>query len=311
MNRRKRKMIITLISICCVTFFLTPINVSLRGKPISDSHRNRMILPNPRNITSTLGTEYWALLFAVGVYRNHPDQDRPSMLTAVNNLYDVLLESSQWKASHIHLVSGTQATGENLIREFFWLLQNVDYNDMVLVYLTTHGSPLYDPNGHPLDLPPRDEADGADEILIMYDGFDNPFAIIWDDLLNFFLSLLKAKGVCLIVDSCFSGGFNDFPYEGITPEYSTESFIQGMMDELAVQNRVVLMSSEEDTVSYGSYFSNYLIQGFEGAADSSGNGDGINSAEESFYYAQHKVDLMGLQHPTILDLYNGEFPVTS
>ena len=43
-------------------------------------------------------------------------------------------------------------------------------------------------------------------------------------------------------------------------------------------NRIILMSSEEDTLSYGSHFSNFLIEGFWGWADVTGNGDGINSA---------------------------------
>jgi len=258
------------------------------------------------------GTEYWALLVAVGVYYNHPEQDRPSMLVAVDNLHDVLLSSPLWDEDHIHVLKGDEATSRNLIKELIWLIQSEDSDDMSLIYLTTHGSPLKGPKGNPIDLPPRDEDDGADEMLIMYHGFEKWYAFIWDDLLNFFLSLLQSKGVCLIVDSCFSGGFNDDPmFEGFIPkEYTAESFSRGFIEDVGSQNRVVLMSCEEDTLSYGSFFSNYLIEGFQGMADSNGNGDGINSAEESFFYAQFKIDLMGLQHPTILDLYPGEFTVT-
>lgn len=261
----------------------------------------------------TAGTERWALLFAVGVYYNHPEQDRHSMLDAVDDLYDVLVDSDYWQPDHIHKVKGSQGTGQRLIQELIWLIQNEDEDDMTLVYITTHGSPLKDEYGQPWDLPPRDEEDGVDEILIMYHGFENWYAFIWDDLLNFFLSLLQSKGVCLIVDSCYSGGFNDFPMPYTTRlcEYDNKLFVHGLAEDLATQRRVVLMSSEEDTVSYGSHFSNYLIKGFWGAADSWGNGDGINSAEESFYYAQYWVDSIGRQHPTMLDLYPGEFPVTS
>ncbi len=257
------------------------------------------------------GTEYWALLFAVGVYRNHPNQNRPSMLEAVDDLYDVLVDSPEWQVDHIHVVKGSQATGQRLIHELLWLIQNEDRDDMSLVYLTTHGSPLKNQNGFPIDIPPKDEADGADEILVMYDGFETWYSFIWDDMLNFFLGMLQSKGVCLIVDSCFSGGFNDTPFRGMAKNYGVESFNEDLAEELSAQNRIVLMSSEEDTVSYGSYFSFYLIDGFNGYGDFYGNGDGINSAEESFDYAQYKVDSMGYQHPTILDLYPGEFQVTS
>jgi hypothetical protein len=266
------------------------------------------------NIQQSDRTEYWGLIFAVGEYYNNPDQNRPSMLEAADNLYEVLIDSPHWQPDHLHLVKGSQATGQALIRELIWLSQNDDSDDMALIYLTTHGSPLKNGNGLPVDLPPKDENDGADEILVMYHGFDRWYAFIWDDLLNFFISLLSSKGVCLIVDSCYSGGFNDYPAFGQTnmaPNYSAADYITGMTEELAAQNRVVLMSSEEHTVSYGSDFSDFIIQGFWGWADLFGNQNGETSAEESFFYAQFWVDLIGNQHPTILDLYPGEFLVTT
>ena len=70
------------------------------------------------------------------------------------------------------------------------------------------------------------------------------------------------------------------------------------------------MSCEESELSYGTDFSNYLISGFQGWGDMFGNGDGINSAEESFAFAQWWVELYGNQIPTIADNYPGEFPVT-
>ena len=301
------------ISIVCIALLITPVcNAGLGVKDIIQKN-NRVNMPRINDFQETAGTENWALIFAVGVYKNNPDADRPSMLEAADNLYSVLVNSPEWQPDHIHVVKGSQATGQNLIKELIWLIQNVDNDDMVLVYLTTHGSPLKNANGMPVDLPPKDEADGADEILVMYDGFDNWYAFIWDDLLNFFLSLIKSNGLCLIVDSCYSGGFNDHPFEGTMPEYTVESFVEGFVEDIATQGRVVLMSSEESTLSWGSYFSEFLIYGFEGFADLFGNGDGINSAEEAFYFAKPWVELFteGNQHPTIMDLYSGEFPVTS
>lgn len=267
-------------------------------------------IPNNYIIKENKSTEYWALLFAVGVYKNHSNQNRLSMLEAVDDLYNTLIKYPQWNEDHIHIIKGDQATGNNLIRELLWLIQNEGKNDMSLIYLTTHGSPLKDQNGYPLDLLPKDESDGADEILVMYDGFENWYSFIWDDLLNFFLGMFQSKGICLIVDSCYSGGFNDNLISISLDNKNIESFNEDFAYELFKQNRIILMSSEESTVSYGSYFSFHLIDGFNGIADNLGNNDGINSAEESFNYAQYKIDLWGLQHPTILDNFPGEFPIT-
>jgi len=322
-------------------------------------------------------TEYWALLFAVGVYKDNPDQDRPSMIEAAEYFYSVLLDSPQWQEDHIHMVTGSNCYRSRLIQELRWLSNNADSDDMVIVYLTTHGSPLKDLQGNYIDLPPKDEADGADEMLVMYEGFATWHEFIWDDLLNFYLGKIDSKGLCLIVDSCYSGGFNDVSVdransaqdynivlrslnifdrisrllsnrgtiigslfsrllsngkssqnnipiyeENVNPDLikdvktSIESvqFSEGFVEDIGAEGRIVLMSSEEDTVSWGSYFSHFLISACDDGnwADYFGNNDGINSAEEAFNYAKPRAEAAteNRQHPTILDLYNGEYLMT-
>lgn len=259
-------------------------------------------------------SQYWALLFAVGVYEGRPDQDRPSMLQACDNLSAVLLDSpSYWQASNIHVVKGGQCYLQALIKELMWLRKNSKSEDYVLVYLTTHGYYLTKKDGSPLDLPPKDEADATDEFLFMYNKYTAWYGIIWDDLLNFFLSRIKCKGLCLIVDSCYSGGFNDNPLNTMAQQhqqYAAKAFATSFVEDLAAPGRVVLMSCQENEVSYGSYFSDFLISGFSGWADATGNGDGINSAEESFAWAEFWVKLIAEQQPTIADSFGGEFPVT-
>jgi hypothetical protein len=322
-------------------------------------------------------TEYWALLFAVGIYKDNPDQDRPSMLEAVDDFYNVLLDSPQWKEDNIHMVTGSDCSRSRLLQELTWLSRNADSDDMVIVYLTTHGSPLKDFDGNYYDLPPKDEADGADEMLVMYEGFAVWHEFIWDDLLNLYLGKINSKGLCLIVDSCYSGGFNDVsvakssseqPIDRTTknvkifdlisnflknrktilgtlffrlfsngkssqdilpvdeknsdPVLKTDmktsvdskKFSEGFVEEIGADGRIVLMSSEEDTVSWGSYFSHFLISACDTGnwADYFGNNDGINSAEEAFVYAKPRAEAAteNRQHPTILDLYDGEYLMT-
>ena len=206
---KNKKYLMLVTTIICVALIGLPVcnaGFSLREKIIQNTNIDLFEI---KEVQSTSDTEYWALLFAVGEYLNNPEQDRPSMLVAVENLYDVLLDSPQWQEDHIHKVKASDATGKRLIQELRWLARNADSDDLVLVYLTTHGTPLLDKNENPIDIPPKDEEDGADECLIMYEGFDNGYSFIWDDLLNFFLNRINCQGLCLIVDSCYSGGFND------------------------------------------------------------------------------------------------------
>jgi hypothetical protein len=317
MSARTNKKIFTgLMSIICAILIVTPIcNAELKNINLSSFEKSKLSERQEgiQNFKPTMGgTEFWALLVAVGEYENHPQQNRPSMLEAVDNLYDVLLDSPLWQKDHIHVLKAKDATLRNLIKELIWLIIKDDRNDMSLIYITTHGTPAQDKDGNPVDIFPKDEDDNADEVLIMYRGFDKWQDIIWDDLLNFFLRLMQSKGICLIIDSCYAGGFND-QYNPIkSNEMSSLIFTRDFIEEIGSKRKVVLMSCEEDSVSYGSIFSNFIINGFKGSADSNGNGDGVNSAEEAFYYAEPIVRFMsyGEQCPTMLDLYSGEFLVT-
>ena len=89
--------------------------------------------------------------------------------------------------------------------------------------------------------------------------------------------------------------------------YNSKTFLKGFLKDISKQNRIILMSSEEDSLSYGSIFSHHLIYGFKGQADY--NTDKIVTAEEAFNYTKNFFTYNTKQKPTILDNYPGEFPV--
>lgn len=252
-------------------------------------------------------TEYWALLVGVGVYADNPEQNRPDMLLEVDDFQKVLLQSDWWSEDHIKVIKGEDATVTNIIAGLRWLDTKEDSNDISVVYLSTHGFPLG------VDIPPKDEADGTDEALVSYWGFAYLNLFIWDDELNVLLNRLESKGVCLIVDSCYAGGFNDPPNWNFTRltnpafhqnKFSAEQWVKGFGEDVSGQNRVVLMASREDELSYSGGFGPYVIDGLRGYADT--NGDNIISAEEVFLYAQPRSPQ---QHPTIFDGFPGELPL--
>lgn len=257
----------------------------------------------------TADTEYWALLVAVAVYADNPEEDRPLMFEEVDDFYELLLESPWWSEDHIKVIKGEEATTTGIIQGLRWLDQMEDSDDISVVYITTHGFPL------DVDIPPLDEADGFDEAFMSYWGFAYPTMFIWDDELNVLLNRLESQGVCLIVDTCFAGGFNDPPdwnltqqpvnsfYE-IQTDQAITKWIEGFGEEVRGQGRVILMASREDEVSYSGGFAPYLIDGFRGFGDA--NMDGIVTAEEAFYYSEPRTYR---QHPTMYDGYDGELPL--
>jgi len=256
--------------------------------------------------------EYWALLIAVGVYYQVPDMNRPNMLKEVARFEQVLDSSPNWDEDHVKVIKAEDATVLNIYNGFKWLDDNEDENDISLIYLTTHGFP------HFWDRPPFDEADHRDEALATYYGFlpydnpfrweylSNPFGIILDDQFNYWLNSLESQGVGVIVDSCHSGGFDDY-YKIDANTDRVTNFAQEFSKEIQGQNRIVVTSVPEEDVSYGSLFSHYLIQGFQWFADS--NQDNIVTMEESFYYAERLVEQQTGMDPQIFDNYPGELPI--
>jgi protocatechuate 3,4-dioxygenase beta subunit len=252
--------------------------------------------------------EYWGLLISVGVYADDSNQNRPLMLEEVDDFHSHLLTSPWWKEDHIKVIKGEEATLKNIIDGFSWLDSKETSNDISLVYITTHGYPLG------FDIPPIDEADGTDEALISFWGFAYPTAVLWDDELNVLLNRLESHGVCLIVDSCYAGGFNDppdwgkatWPFMIKSQAGQTTAWIDGFAKEVRGQGRVVIMASCEDEVSFSGGFAPYFIDGLRGYADT--NNDGIISAEEAFYYTEPRTSR---QHPTLYDGYDGELPILS
>ncbi len=299
MKLNNYKKYISLISAICLIGTSLFSNVIAFKNDAIDLDKNNQIIQNLGNQDQ----EYWALLVAVGEYADDPQQNRPLMLEEVDDLYDLMIDSQNWNEDHIKVIKGKEATVSNIIRGLRWLDRMEDSDDISLVYITTHGSPL------DVDIPPFDEEDGFDEMLVSYWGFAYPMLFIYDDELNVLLNRLESKGVCLIVDSCFAGGFNDPPgwnikNQNVAKKISSKQWIEGFGEDVRGQARIVLMASCEDEVSYSGGFAPYLIDGLRGYADS--NMDNIVTAEEAFYYTEPRTFR---QNPTIYDGYDGELPL--
>lgn len=148
-------------------------------------------------------SEQRALLVGVGKY-GVPGIDLPGIDLDLERMHDAL-NLMGFDDSQIHQLLDSEATSENLIREFeVWLKDGVQPGDRVIFYFSGHGSNIPDLDG--------DEADGVDEVLVTYDvrrtrqnGRSTLSGVVTDDKLALLVAGVPSMNVWIIVDACHSG----------------------------------------------------------------------------------------------------------
>ena len=153
-----------------------------------------------------------ALLIGVGEYKNNI-KDLPGVILDIETMRD----SAQilgFKDENIKVLLNEEVTLENLKKTITsWLIEGTTVDDKVLIYFTGHGSRIPDLN--------NDEADGADEVLVLYDSVvvrenykKTIKNVLLDDEFGLYLQQIKSHDLMLLVDACNSGTI----YRGISSQ---------------------------------------------------------------------------------------------
>jgi uncharacterized repeat protein (TIGR01451 family) len=132
--------------------------------------------------------EYYGLIIGIDNYSG----EWPKLQNAVNDARGVASTISQkYTFQYMKTLLDKDATRDNILREFEWLMSNVKENDNVLIYYSGHG----------------------EYIESMDKGFWVPFdatsksisKYISNEDIRAFLSGIKSKHTLLVTDACFSG----------------------------------------------------------------------------------------------------------
>ncbi len=193
------------------------------------------------------------------------DQYTVAQASAVK-IYNSLC-SHGWYSSHIKLLKNEMGTKKGVLEALSWMDGQEDGDDVVLFYFCGHG-------------------EGRGMGIYLY---PSEFLSGWE--LDDAIGELGSHSIVMIFDSCYSGGLQQY---------------------LGKNYRVLLMSSQHDESSQGDsdpqidsgYFTYYLVMGLGGTMADTNNDHWI-SAEEVFYYAEHKTSMKATipQHPQLYDAY--------
>jgi hypothetical protein len=239
-----------------------------------------MQLPERENILLSGETEYWGVIVGIADYAGFKN-DLPVTQRHMRALYETLCSQDNWQEDHLLLLLDEEATKENVLDAFEWLITHSDSDDVVLFSFQGHGSSIDDDTG--------DELDGKDEGIVAWEGLEG---IIIDDQLDEKLDQISCEGMFLIFHSCLSGGLIDTPrcvlkfqsYWSFTPEFTSD--IEG-------DHRVIIMSSMDQglALAYPS-LTRQTAYGLQGDAEDDQPEDpgfGVISAEETARYASAQV----------------------
>jgi len=144
------------------------------------------------------------------------------------------------------------------------------------------------------------QAGPQDEVILFFSGHGGPGFIVPTDIPNFLyyndLKALfrkcRANEKIILLDACYSGGIRT------KQESDDNNPSENHLPALSGSKEIVVFSSSRDdqtsgeSVAYHGFFTNFLLQAFDGKADA--DGDGYVTFKELFDYVNaHVKDLSG------------------
>jgi Caspase domain len=264
------------------------------GAPPSDA-------PTPSFDPAVPVRNKWALVVGVGTFSDTRVRGLDLAAKDARDLGRTLANAAvgRFAATNVHTLVNADATLVNIKREIGWLRAQAGPDDLVLIFLASHGSPREsDPNGVSYIL--AHDTDTTDAISI----YATSLQMI--DLVENISRDIRANRVVLVLDTCFSGGAG-IAYSRslkIVREPSTNYNVAFKRIQ-AAPGRAVIASSRADEESFESrdlqngYFTHFLVDGLGSRAVGP-------SLKDLFAYVESKVSTtvraaLGVEQHPVLD----------
>lgn len=216
--------------------------------------------PAPTPLPSRVHTKY-ALIVGIGHFK---DPHIPTLQFAAKDAQDLAAvlkdpRYGRFPPDNVTLLTDDMATREKILDELQKILLKAQEDDLVFVYVSSHGSPQQTERG----------LGGVGYIVTSDASLDR----IWLDALEYEsfsrqVSLLKARRKVVFLDTCFSGqiprpGEKALFIEpaGIDPE-TARLFLSGEGTYVITSSKATERSFESDTLK-NSYFTYHLIRALQ------------------------------------------------
>ena len=171
----------------------------------------------------------------------------------------------RFPADNVHVLTDDQATTKNIKEQLNWIARHAQPNDLVVIYVATHGSPrsldvanvnyivTYDTEIKSVDSPDEDALYAT--------------ALPMVELANAVATRMKALRTAVILDTCYSGGAVTNESKMMGKGLANASLSQDTLDRISQgTGRIVIAAARSDEESLESpelrhgYFTYFLLQ---------------------------------------------------
>jgi hypothetical protein len=272
----------------------TPASRGLSAVPGSESRGTQT------NVRLGPVNQKWALVIGIGRFADHGVPALRFTTADANGVADALRDPNigRFPPPNVHVLTDEQATTKNIKEELNWIARHAEPNDLVLIYVATHGTPRT-----------LDAAGGAN-YLVTYDteissgsgiNEDALYATAYPmvDLANAVATRMKSLRTAIILDTCYSGGSMKTGNPSASPipnSAPSENMLEHMTDGTG---RIVMAASgvneesiESPDLKHG-YFTYFLLQALQ-------KGKGHTPLSQVFASVSQQVSQsVSTQHPVM------------
>jgi uncharacterized caspase-like protein len=242
----------------------TPASRGLSAVPGSES-------PDARsNVRVGPVKQKWALVIGISRFADHSVPALRYTTADASGIADALKDPSigRFPPANVHVLTDEQATTKNIKEELNWIARHAEPNDLVLIYMATHGTP------RSLD------ATGGANYLVTYDteisggsgiNEDALYATAYPmvELANAVATRMKSLRTAVILDTCYSGAALKSGTPSASPIPSSAPSEQMLKHMADGTGRIVLAAAgvneeslESPDLKHG-YFTYFLLQALQ------------------------------------------------
>jgi hypothetical protein len=242
-------------------------NPFVLASPLLRAGRRGVEGTGPSTGPSDHPADRWALIIGIGSFADKSIEPLRYTQSDAQSFEDALLDPKigHFKAANVHALMNDQATRKNIMIQLNWLARSAGADDMVVVYVATHGSSR--------------DVDTADvNYIITHDTEIGPgqnpdpdtlyaTALPMVDISNAIATRVKAHRAAIFLDTCYSGNAASKNVKLIAPGIANSAPSAATLDHIKQgSGRMVFAASgteeeslESDALKHG-LFTYFLVE---------------------------------------------------